>query len=369
MIPFELAGDAREVREVHLHLSVDRGQNWQLYQRQAPSTKNFPFRASTDGEYWFAVRTIGRQQDQVNKLNLRPELIVVVDTQSPQLNLRLQNGNNGLTQADWYVQDDHLSVESFRLEFQDQNGDWKPIPFEKARTSSANASTQWKSQTAWRPQLRGKELFVRAQVWDRAGNSQVVQKRLAVDRTASSAWERAAQDQVASQEPSTIGQKWEDLASEIQGNSTSPWNPTSNELTTNEPFRSFADGLANSSTDQVGGQDGFSNRHLEQRDGASPFDAEPPAGNSPLGQRRAPHVESMRSGIGNAASSSSRQSAEWSRFGQSERRETGFEVGFNPPSRQEVYSSSRPSAKPERNSWQYSGAARTGRGGELGPRQ
>ena len=38
----------------------DNGIHWQLYARAQPNQKQIPFRTATDGEYWFAIRTVDR---------------------------------------------------------------------------------------------------------------------------------------------------------------------------------------------------------------------------------------------------------------------------------------------------------------------
>lgn len=211
MIPFQLATQSSDVSEVHLHVSVDQGKQWQLYKRQAPSASGFPFRATKDGEYWFAVRTIGREQDlrPPSQLDLKPELIVVVDTELPRLSMRVQQAD-GKAIAEWLVSDDHLDASSFRLQFEDQNGVWQDVPFTKI--GATDLRTQWQGQAQWWLRQRGPEVTVRAEVSDRAGNSQVVSKQISIQGASpTGAFDFDARDQVtaARRSSSPVGQSWE----------------------------------------------------------------------------------------------------------------------------------------------------------------
>jgi hypothetical protein len=90
-IPFQVdraTQIAEEPIEVQLFVSSDRGGNWRLYSKVDPLQKNFLFRAVTDGEYWFAVRTLDRSGQLRPGLPQAPVLRVLVDTAPPNLVLR-----------------------------------------------------------------------------------------------------------------------------------------------------------------------------------------------------------------------------------------------------------------------------------------
>ena len=66
-IPFTvLPADRARVKDVQLWVSKDTGYTWKLESRTNPDRPSFTFRATRDGEYWFAVRTLD------NKGNLYP---------------------------------------------------------------------------------------------------------------------------------------------------------------------------------------------------------------------------------------------------------------------------------------------------------
>jgi hypothetical protein len=97
-IPFTvpLLNAADQPSEVRLLTSADRGATWQVTDRvdlraqRLPFKGGFVFRAPRDGEYWFAIRTVDRNGQMKSERAGGPELRVVVDTRSPQLDPQLQ---------------------------------------------------------------------------------------------------------------------------------------------------------------------------------------------------------------------------------------------------------------------------------------
>lgn len=64
---------------VQLHLSEDHGVNWRVYSKAPATAGSFNFRAPQLGEYWFAIRTVGRGGKLWPDSELKPELRVVVE--------------------------------------------------------------------------------------------------------------------------------------------------------------------------------------------------------------------------------------------------------------------------------------------------
>jgi len=97
-IPFQLEpaeNPMQEPGEVQLYVSADRGANWQVYSRVQPEAGKFLFRAVTDGEYWFAIRTLDRSGKPRPQGTAGPGLRVVVDTTLPDLQLDARQGEAG----------------------------------------------------------------------------------------------------------------------------------------------------------------------------------------------------------------------------------------------------------------------------------
>ncbi len=160
--------------EVHLYVSADRGRSWQLYSRQTPRAGKFDFRAQQDGEYWFASRTVTASAPAQRVHG--PELRVLVDTVGPRLDLNAGVGPSGEVQTTWAIADPNLVVDSFKVFFRHDNAEqWQPGAVELPR---GEQRTQLGGTTSWWPQRHGSGLEVRAEVQDRAGNMNVVQRKL-----------------------------------------------------------------------------------------------------------------------------------------------------------------------------------------------
>jgi hypothetical protein len=93
-LPFQLGdADRAALREVHLYVKHGTD-NWVCVEKALPTKKAFSFKAPQDGEYWFSIATV----DQTGKASPAdvsrepPCLIVVVDTQSPKIELSLLPG-------------------------------------------------------------------------------------------------------------------------------------------------------------------------------------------------------------------------------------------------------------------------------------
>ena len=118
-IPFR--SDAAEIqrigaREVRLFVSVDQGANWVQVQSVRPAGKRFSVQAPKDGTYWFSVRTVDRAGRLHPEAALAAELIVVVDTESPSMELKLRQLSNGKLELAWKSADTHLDVSTLVLE-------------------------------------------------------------------------------------------------------------------------------------------------------------------------------------------------------------------------------------------------------------
>ena len=182
-IPFHLSDAAGETSEVHLHVSSDHGRQWTLYERQRSDARGFQFRAREDGEYWFAVRTITGRDDAMSQQRLQPELKVIVDTRQPRLDLRVFIDSTGKATASWTASDSNLAANSFRMQYQDDNGQWQDVL--AAQRVPDDLRTEWQDQSEWWIRTRANEARIRAEILDRAGNVTVVQKRVAIENVAS----------------------------------------------------------------------------------------------------------------------------------------------------------------------------------------
>lgn len=140
-IPFDIEPSQdgrRQPQEVELHVSDNHGQQWHLAKVVPPQAQGFVFRAPRDGEYWFVVRTIDGMgnrlpaavDEQGRPLPTVPEMKVVVDTQLPQLDLRVMRGYAGEILIQWRCGDHHLAANKPNIEYRElgpQPGAWQQV--------------------------------------------------------------------------------------------------------------------------------------------------------------------------------------------------------------------------------------------------
>ena len=155
-------------REVQLYVSGDRGATWQLYTRAEPTQRQFLFRAASDGEYWFAVRTVDRQgQGRPAKITA-PGMRVAIDTAPPRLELSAQSEADGAVTLNWTLEEPLPKLDSLKLSYRvGDQGLWQAIPLEMDDVQRRGAITQGKVQ--WQPYAAG-EVQIRAETTDAAGN-------------------------------------------------------------------------------------------------------------------------------------------------------------------------------------------------------
>lgn len=153
--------------EVLLYVSGDKGDSWQLYQRQVPAAKRFAFRAAIDGEYWFAIRTLMSNESEPKTEGLQPELKVVLDTKKPELDLSAALLSPNEAGVVWGIKDANLDPNTLRMEYRTSSvGVWQPIlpnavkPIEQGYTG----------ETTWQLSQSAESMDIRASVKDAAGN-------------------------------------------------------------------------------------------------------------------------------------------------------------------------------------------------------
>ena len=178
-IPFAVNQSVQQATEVQLYVSVNQGQDWEIYARQQAARGQFDFRAPREGSYWFCSRTMDAQQKLWPQGEKTPELIIVVDVTQPQLQLASTSLPDGRVQLQWTIQDANLQLESFQIAGQ-AAGDpqWEPIPHAPLAATPAVGSYQGK--TDWQPTTAAPVLVIQASVRDQAGNRTEIRRRLAV---------------------------------------------------------------------------------------------------------------------------------------------------------------------------------------------
>ena len=172
-IPFS-AGDTAD-RVVELYVSSDKGQNWQLYSTQPSKSRQFQFRATSPGEYWFASRLVGPSRSAVRPADIAPELQVLIDLDEPQLNFESKCVPTGEVLSEWRVSDASLDARTLKIEYQTHPSQgWRAIAINAQQSRSVNQFLVGKM--SWTPEGASQAVQVRAEITDRAGNKAVVNR-------------------------------------------------------------------------------------------------------------------------------------------------------------------------------------------------
>ena len=163
-IPFNLNPEGRDrVKELHLLVSEDLGYRWRPVSKTFPEHPTFTFRATHDGEFWFAVQTLTTdgKVSPPSDSTIEPNLKVVVDSLRPSLLLEPDDRRGSQASVRWEVKDENLDLKSLVLEYQVEGaGSWRRVPIKRPKLIGAQA---WDAGTA-------EALKVKMSIADKAGN-------------------------------------------------------------------------------------------------------------------------------------------------------------------------------------------------------
>ncbi len=184
-LPFAIEDANNRFVEVQLYVSRDRGQSWQFYGRQPTDARSFPFQSSGDGEYWFAIRTLDRDRQLLPSGDMAPEQIVLIDTQRPALDFRIQTDAAGRVVVRWRAEDENIDPASVQLSYRplvspnDAENVWIDVPYRAVTQPQAGV---FADQYAWWLSVSSQEVLVRMSIADLAGNQAVEERQIAAPR-------------------------------------------------------------------------------------------------------------------------------------------------------------------------------------------
>ncbi|MCA9199677.1 MAG: hypothetical protein KDA87_19190 [Planctomycetales bacterium] len=166
-IPFFLNSRTEAPTEVTLFVSGNQGASWSVYQRRPVTANRFDFQAGVDGEYWFVVASDRSPVEPT--ADTRPEKIVVVDRQLPEVQLTVDSQRSERVQARWQSSDNYLEPASFRLHYRYANSEqW--IPVDVVLPPKGSGQRSFAGETSWTVSSPGQAIVVRADILDEAGN-------------------------------------------------------------------------------------------------------------------------------------------------------------------------------------------------------
>lgn len=171
-IPFELEAEPGQTAEARLFVSNDQGKTWKLFGRAQAPVESFDFRASGEGEYWFVVRTDGTTVESLTAEGPAAELRVIVDTTPPKLEVVAEPTADGTLSIRWKTDDAQLAVEPLKITYQIAGNDpmAPPREVEAARTKRQLDKRSGSGEFQWRPIVTDRQLVLRAEACDAAGN-------------------------------------------------------------------------------------------------------------------------------------------------------------------------------------------------------
>lgn len=174
-IPFRMsasAGSARDPAHVLLYVSTNRGATWELTSQAEPEKGHFLFRAGSDGEFWFIIRTAIRGVQAQAPTAERPGLRVIVDTQSPKLELIAERSSGGQLVVRWKIAEAHLKADSLKIQYRvGPDQPWQTVAID--RSSDAVDGPEHAGEATWWQPGELQRVEIRGEVADLAGNTAV----------------------------------------------------------------------------------------------------------------------------------------------------------------------------------------------------
>jgi hypothetical protein len=183
-IPFSVGQTDGNIVLVVLNVSTDAGKTWQNAVSRSPTDKSFPYTASGEGEFWFAIQSVFRDGSRKPADDhLKPELRIAVDQQQPELEFSVRSDSAGRIVGTVLATDRNINPRSLVIEYQafgEPNGaSWQSVPAASSRNAVGG---QYQDELAWWPMIQASEYTVRATISDVAGNTTTLSRRLVASR-------------------------------------------------------------------------------------------------------------------------------------------------------------------------------------------
>jgi hypothetical protein len=126
-LPFNLAdGERLKLREIQLYVKYGN-EGWTCKETATPMQKAFVYKAAQDGEYWFSIVTVDKsgRPTPVDVTREPPALIVVVDTQPPEIQVTPATGSTpGEELVRCSIHDPNVDPNTVKAEYQAADKNW-----------------------------------------------------------------------------------------------------------------------------------------------------------------------------------------------------------------------------------------------------
>ncbi len=169
-IPFQLeestAAESAPQRVI-LAVSRDLGATWRDVDDVIPTARQFTYRATSDGEYWFRLRAEDAQGRQ--RGGNGPDVRVILNASGPRVAARAWLGPDGEVVCRFAAFDDTLDLASLRLEYRTAaEPNWQPI--DAVAMLSRESPAHLVGEELWWAGDDPKGLTVRLTIQDASGN-------------------------------------------------------------------------------------------------------------------------------------------------------------------------------------------------------
>ncbi|MGB7342637.1 MAG: hypothetical protein WBD20_00340 [Pirellulaceae bacterium] len=174
-IPFNVDNAGSRPVEVQLFVSHGAKSEWKLLESKPPSVKEFQFKGTNDGVYWFATRTIDSAGNASPQHNLSPQLRVFVDTSKPNVKLDADADASGRVDAA-VLYEDQTPIKSVQMHYaSDVLREWTKLNVRDLAT---------KGKIDFTPKENWQQLSLQVIVTDSANNHTVATKLIQRPRIA-----------------------------------------------------------------------------------------------------------------------------------------------------------------------------------------
>lgn len=183
-IPFSVDPVGTRPTEVQLFVSRDAGKQWARFASQPPTEKAFLFDTPSDGEFWFATRTVDASGISRPSGPVEAQLHVHIDTTDPDLTLTASLASDSEVDVTVQCTDALPDRATFRLEYlSDTSGTWAEVPSFRDAITQPEAG-QLQCCVMFTPSENWHQLSLRAIVKDLAGNQTIATHQLQRPRIA-----------------------------------------------------------------------------------------------------------------------------------------------------------------------------------------